>query len=121
MGEVCFRNISRKGEVFRYQMAGGLMVVFFAATFFALREASYVWRFLAMGPFIAATIYFFQARAHTCVLLAATGEVEIGGQLLPQEDPAEEMGAIKSAQEVWAKIFLSNALVGSALLGLPMP
>ncbi len=117
--EVCENNISRAGEIRRYRWATFFLLVFFAGLALFLPNESIGLRAVLLAPLSLSAVLFFQAREHTCVMLAGVGNFEGDDGYEKQKNSALEMSAIRSAQDVWAKSILAVLLVGSAVFSIP--
>ncbi len=116
---VCEQNITQAGVLRRYRWAAVFLLTFFIGLAVVLPSESMGLRALLLVPLMVSSVYFFQARERTCVVLAAVGKYEGADGYTAQKNSAFEMAAIRGAQEVWAKALMAVLLVGSAVFSIP--
>ena len=120
MVEAALKNLSSGGRLLRL-MIGGLLLPFslgWLALLIGL-EVSPVWRLSVILPLWGSMLGFFQARAWTCVFLAARGlrETERGTEAVSDLQEAQQLE--RQAHRVQLQA-LAMA-VGGALLTLLIP
>ncbi|HXD98692.1 MAG TPA: hypothetical protein VN646_19230 [Candidatus Acidoferrum sp.] len=109
------RNIGPIGRRWRMTVGVALLIVGVAgAALLVLLGADRGARLAVFAPFFGAAIGLLQARDHTCVMLAARGQCEIGRGLGPVADSWLVGQLRRQAREV----ILESVVVAAFLTGL---
>jgi hypothetical protein len=112
------RNIGSSGR--RWRVIGGsalLVLGLAAAALLLLSGASRGARLALFAPFLGAAMGLLQARDHTCVMLAARGQCEIGHGFGPVIDTWLNGQLKRQAREVVLEsVTIAAFLTGLALL-----
>lgn len=114
------RNIGPAGR--RRRVIGGVVLLVLGGVATAVLVFGGLSRGIRVAlflPFLGAALGMLQARDHTCVMLAARNQCEIGSALGPVADPWMVGQLKRQAREVLAEAALFAAFITGLVLLLP--